>query len=171
MHMLSYLCRMGFRISWKTVCVGLFGCDEIPVSLSHEEAVDYLYGLLETVNNRTDDIVTLICETDDRERFDKCLKALADKDGADLLLQKRKWRAGLLGALLDGIDSRPLWGLPEITEFWATVGNKACGPCAFPENREDLYQFFSEESYRSILEKNRDFLKKETAEIIRAEEN
>ena len=117
MNKLYVLKNMGFKISWKLIAIGLLGNDEIPPSITQLNAVEYLDGLLTDINEQTDDIITLICEKDNLTEFDKVLKELTRKDAADIVIQKRKWRACLLKILIDNINKNCTQGLLELMSF------------------------------------------------------
>ena len=82
MNKLFVLKNMGFKISWKLIAVGLFGCDEIEPIVTHFDVIDYLDCLLTTVNEQSNDAVELFCEKDDIIKFDVVLKKFASKDTA-----------------------------------------------------------------------------------------
>ena len=62
MNKLDALEKLGFKISWKLVCLGLFGDAEIPPVLTRGEVIAYLTDSLIDVGGQIDDIVRLICE-------------------------------------------------------------------------------------------------------------
>ena len=69
MNKLIILENIGFKISWKLISIGLFGDVEIPISLTHDDVLDYLNGLLTDINEQTDNIIALICEKDNYTKF------------------------------------------------------------------------------------------------------
>lgn len=169
---LYVLKNMGFKISWKLIEMGLLGIDEIPPSIVHLDVVEYLDGLLTGINGQTDDIITLICERDDSTRFNILLKELASKDSADVVVQKRKWRACLLKSLIDNIDGDCLQGLLELMEFWVSMGRPSDCPQTFPssDKKELVQEYFTQASYESNLSRNREWLDKEILSIVKLEE-
>ena len=80
MNKLIILENIGFKISWKLISIGLFGDVEIPISLTHDDVLDYLNGLLTDINEQTDNIIALICEKDNYTKFNILLQELASKD-------------------------------------------------------------------------------------------
>ena len=96
MNKLCVLKKIGFKISWNLIAIGLYGNGEIPPSITHLDVVDYFDGLLTDIDEQTDNIITLICEKEDCTKFDRLLKELASEDDSNIAIQKRKWRAYLL---------------------------------------------------------------------------
>ena len=170
MNILTLFKDMGFKIPWKLVSIGLYGHDEIPVSLTYDDVFEYLYSLLNYVDEHTNDAVALFCQKDDLLKFDILLKELAHKDGSDVSIQKRKWIVALLKKTLDNISSDCLQGMLELMDFWITMLDTPdyC-PQAFPTNYADVQAYFTETSYHYVLDKNVEWLNNETLKILKLE--
>ena len=170
MNKLKTLKSLGFQIPWKLMSIGLYGLCEIPALLTRDELLDYLDSLLEHMDEQTDNIVSLICESDNYMKFDKLLKKFAENDESDVEIQKRKWRVYLLKTLLDHISQDSLQGLLELMEFWMSMGNPKDSPHMFPEGDSAAVQrYFTESTYHFLVHRNRDWLNKEISEIIALE--
>lgn len=171
MNKLNVLKNMGFEISWKLIDIGLFGDNEIPALLTHNDVVEYLDSLLTNINEQTDNIIALICEKDDYMEFDRYLKKFVSEDNSDTVIQKRKWRAYLLKTLINNISEDCLQGLLELMEFWISMGRPDDCPQIFPssDNKESMQDYFTQPSYSFIVDKNRAWLSKEIAAIIKLE--
>lgn len=172
MNKLSFLKNMGFKISWKLINIGLFGDDEIPVSLTYNDVLEYLDSLLTDINEQTDNIIALICEKDDGAKFDRFLKELANEDDSNIAIQKRKWRAYLLKKLIDNISEDCLQGLLELIEFWISMGRPDDCPQTFPssDNKESVQDYFTQASYEFNVNKNREWLNQEILSIVKLED-
>lgn len=168
MNKLFDLKKMGFKISWNLIAMGVYGNDEIPPTITHIDVIDYLDSLLIDINEQTDNIISLVCEKDDCVKFDRLLKKLADEDSANIAVQKRKWRACLLKNLIDNISKDYLQGLLEFLTFWASMGMPNDCPQKIPsENDEkEIQEYFTKESYKLILDENRMWLNYEIKNII-----
>ena len=171
MNKLDALEKLGFKISCKLVCLGLFGDAGIPPVLTRGEVIAYLTDSLIDVGGQIDDIVRLICEENDSAKFDARLRQLADGDSADTALQKRKWRAYLLKNTLDNMSGDCLRGLLELMEFWMSMGKPDDCPMIFPDraDKESVQSYFTKEAYELQVMKNRGWLEEEISGIIRLE--
>ena len=73
MNKLCLLKELGFKIPWILIAIGLYG-DFGNVSLiTRVDVVNYLEDLLTCVDEQTDKVVTLICEKENWEKFDRIL--------------------------------------------------------------------------------------------------
>ena len=172
MNILTLFKDMGFKIPWKLVSIGLYGHDEIPVSLTYDDVFEYLYSMLNYVDEHTNDAVALFCQKDDLLKFDILLKELAHKDGSDVSIQKRKWIVALLKKTLDNISSDCLQGMLELMDFWITMLDTPdyC-PQTFPNDRDNkaIQEYFTEASYAYNININRNWLSEEVSSILRLE--
>ena len=168
MNKLMLISNIGFKVSWKLIYVGLYGYEEIPTVITRNDVIEYLDSLLISENDQTDDIITLIYE-EDLERFDKLLKKFALNDFSNIVLQKCKWRAFLLKELLNSISHDCLQGLLELMEFWISMGYSDSCPQYIPNNASETKNYFTQEVYESMLNKNHAWLDKEILDIINLE--
>lgn len=171
MNNLYVINNMGFKISWKLISIGLYGNDEIPVSLTYDDVLNYLDSLLTDIDEQTDNIIALVCEKEDSTKFDMLLKDLANKDKSNIAVEKRKWRACLLKNLIDNIKEDCLQGLLELIDFWVSMGNPDDYPQTFPssDNNKSVQDYFTQASYEFNLNKNREWLNEEIQSIIKLE--
>ena len=174
MNKIKCLENMGFKIPWKLIEIGLFGADEIPVVLSHDDVWDYLYDLLTDSNDQTEKVIALICERstpEDWEDFDELIKEYSSDEQSDEIIQKRKWRAYLLKSLTDTANEDSLQGMLALMEFWNAMGMPTTCPFAFPASadRKCLSKYFSKSSYKKCLENNKKWLGEEITEIVLSE--
>lgn len=172
MNKLTAIKNMGFTTPWKLINIGLHGADEIPVALTRDEVTDYLDGSLTEVNEQTDDIISLLCETDNETKFNALLDQLANRDPSDPMIQKRKWRAYMLKTLIDNISTDPLQAIIELMEFWVSMGIPDDCPQPFPDegDKTAIQEYFTEASAEYLLNRNRLWLKEEIASIKNAED-
>lgn len=171
MNKLLVLKKMGFKISWNLIVIGLYGHDEIPPLITRLDIVNYLDSMLTDVDEQTDNMIALICEKDDNTKFDKLLEEFASRDNSNIDIQKRKWRAYLLKNLIDNISEDSLQGLLELMDFWVSMGIQPNCPQAFPNsnNKESIQEYFTQASYEFYLNKNREWLDEEIQNVIKLE--
>ena len=162
---------MGFKISWKLIVIGLYGKGEIPPLITRFDVVDYFDGLLNDIDEQTDNIIALICEKEDSKNFDRLLEELANKDDSSIAVQKRKWRVCLLKNILDNVKEDCLQGLLELMEFWVSMGEPKDCPQTFPngDDKKSIQEFFTPESYEVYLNKNREWINQEIKCIVMLE--
>ncbi len=170
MNKLFVLKKMGFKISWNLISIGLYGKDEILPSITHLDVIDYLDSLLTDIDEQTDNIIALICEKEDYTKFDVLLKKLSSEDNSNIAVEKRKWRAYLLKNLIDNINEDCLQGLLELMDFWVSMGNPDDCPQTFPSSdNKSVQDYFTQASYEFNLNKNREWLNEEIQSIIKLE--
>lgn len=171
MNKLCVLKNLGFKISWSLIAIGLYGDCEIPPLITRLDIVDYLDGLLTDIDENTDNIITLVCEKEDNIKFDRLLKKLASEDDSNISTQKHKWRVYLLKELIDNIAEDSLQGLLALMEFWVLMGKPDNCPQKFPssDSKESIQEFFTQESYKFYLSKNREWLNEEIMRIVKSE--
>lgn len=172
MNKLCALEKMGFKISWNLIAIGLFGDDEIPPLITRSNVVEYLDSLLIGISEQTDNIIALICEEENPAKFDSVLRKLASEDASDIAIQKRKWRACLLKNLIDNINQDYLQGLLELVEFWVSMGKPDDCPQTFPnsDNKKSVQDYFTQASYEFCVGKNRRWLDEEVLSIVKLED-
>lgn len=170
MNNLYIINSMGFKISWKLISIGLYGNDEIPVSLTYDDVLKYLDSLLTDIDEQTDNIIALVCEKEDSTKFDKLLKDLANNDKSNIVIEKRKWRACLLKKLIDNINEDCLQGLLELMDFWVSMGKPDNCPQTFPStDNKSVQDYFTQASYEFNLNKNLEWLNEEIQIIVKLE--
>ena len=169
MNKLYVLKKIGFKISWNLIAIGLYGNGEIPPSITHLDVVDYLDGLLTGIDEQATNIIALICEKEDYTKFNRLLKELASEDNSNIAIQKRKWRVCLLKDLVDNINKDSLQGLLELMEFWVSMGKPDNCPQTFPnsDNKKSIQEYFTQASYEFNLNKNREWLNEEIQSIVK----
>ena len=160
---------MGFHISWKLIRMGLKGWNSVLPILDRKDVIDYLYDILDCLDDRTEDAIALICEKDDPEGFDQLLDEMAEKDNSDFELQQKKWQICLLYQVLNSMKKDILYGLLELMEFWASMGFPEDAPRSFPSPEETNDAFFTEESKNRIVNENRKWADAQRKKIIQME--
>ena len=162
---------MGFSITWKLILVGLFGRDQISALLTCEEMFDYLDEKLNVIDEKTDDIILVICERDDIIRAKTVVQKLAKKEHSELSLQIRKWRAYILKDTLDNLNSDFLQAILQLMNFWVLMGMPKDCPQEFPlqNNKLSKKEYFTRKMLEIIISQNTEWLKNEVDDIINIE--
>ena len=84
MNRLYLIKKIGFKVTWKLISVGLYGNREIPVLISRKDITLFLNELLMNNNACADDIIALLCEENYPTDFDVLLHKYASIDKSEL---------------------------------------------------------------------------------------
>lgn len=171
MNPLQNMEKLGFKITWKLIQIGLHGTKTISPLWRFDELFEYLCNVLNEINEQTDKVVSLVCEWNDVSEVNRLLKKFAKADPSMEKIQIRKCRAYLLKTLLDNLNSDCLQGLLELMEFWTSIGISQDCPHEFPSNAKssNLQNYFTPSNYNNLVLKNRIWLKQEIDSIILSE--
>ena len=164
MNKLNEIADLGLRITWRLITIGLYGESYIKKQLSKEDIFEYLYDLLDIETDETDNIIKLICEKENDSKIDKFMHTFAEKEQTDLTIQLRKWRVYLLKKMLDNINQNCLRGLLELIEFWTAFEIPEESPHTDPKPG-NLKEYFTQDVFNSLLEKNKQWAKDEIERI------
>ena len=115
---LDGLRRRGVAVGWGTLLVGLHGFGWVDRQVSAANAIAIALDALE--QNPDDDLVlTLAClRENETEDVVGALERLAEREGAEYELERRKWRLLLLEEHMEALPANPLYGLLSLDEFW-----------------------------------------------------
>lgn len=172
MNKLIVIKKMKFKITWKFIAIGLYGLNEIPPILTYDELFEYLDMLLnEAPNEKTDKIISLFCEQNDKQKVDKILRKFVVEDNSDNVIQLRKWKAFILKRLLDDSPCDVLEGLIALMDFWVSMGQPEDCPHFFPADNDklEIEKYFTQYTYDLLLKKNRVWLNKECSCLVESE--
>lgn len=173
MNKLKLIEKMGFKITWKLIYIGLYGASKIPVQLNCAELFDYLIDRLNDNDEWVDEIVLLICEKEDKTKILSLISQFAKNEKSDNILQERKWRAFMLNNILSNICDDCLQGLLQLMEFWYLNSSYNDIPLDIPDSRDvnSIKNYFTESMYKKQIVKNKNWLNKEIVLIINEERN
>lgn len=158
MNKINEIIKMGFKITWRVIVIGLLGESYILPQLSRDDVFEYLDNLLIVETVETDKIITLISERDDLIKSNELIACFARIEDSDLELQLRKWRAFLLQRILDNVKDDFMQGLLALTEFWVSVGMPSDGPHEFPNRHNVSTGYFTKETFVRLRNKNERWL-------------
>lgn len=136
MNKLNSIEKLGLCVTWKLIDIDLCGTFQIPPQLSKDDLLDYLYNKLNVIDENTDDIISVVCESDDFDKCKKIVNSLATKDMSDSSLQFRKWRVLLLQNLINEISADYFQGILQLMEFWTIIGIPKNSPNVFPQKKK-----------------------------------
>ena len=125
---LGRLRRRSVAVGWGTLLVGLHGFGWVDRQVSAANAIAVALDVLE--QNPDDELVlALACLWDsETEEVVGALERLAEREGVDYELERRKWRLLLLEERIDALPAEPRHGLLDLDEFWGVIGYPENGP-------------------------------------------
>lgn len=173
MNKLKLIEKMGFKITWKLIYIGLYGTPKIPVQLNCAELFDYLIDRLNDNDEWVDEIVLLICEKEDKTKIQSLISQFAKNEKSDNILQERKWRAFKLKNILNNMCDDCLQGLLQLMEFWVLDASCKDIPFDIPNSRDEdsIKNYFTKSMYKKQIVKNKNWLNKEINLIISEEKH
>lgn len=171
MNVLDRFGEMGLKVTWKLIALGLHGIGDMPALLTRGEVCDYLVDRLVIGHNHTDSIIDLLCENGDCCKFDELLSSYALEDKSLNSIQLRKWKVYVLGAILSTDYYDYLQGLLALMEFWTIIADPEDCPHELPDNVTVLVNdFFTDTTFKTLLEKNAHWLENEVTCIAQLEQ-
>jgi hypothetical protein len=125
---LGRLRMRGIVVGWGTLLVGLHGFGWVDRQVSAANAIAVALDTLE--QNPDDDLVLALACLRESETGEVvgALERLAEREGADYELERRKWRLLLLEERIEALPADPLHGLLDLDEFWGVLGYPEDGP-------------------------------------------
>ena len=111
MNKLFEIEKLGLRITWKLIWLGLNGKDDMAEQLRKEDALEYLNEKLGYSEHYIDEMIFILCNCEDAERTDQYLKRLAERENTSEIIQYRKWQVYLLERILAQPKDDSLQGL------------------------------------------------------------
>ena len=163
---------MGFKVTWKLINVGLRCNNSFQSFLFYDEMFDYLNYCLGRNEEQIDNIISLLCEKENRQNIAHLLTDFAESDHSCELIQYRKWKACTLMKILDKEHYDFLQGILELLEFWNTYDCTKKIPIDFPSQSANINQeYFTEIHYEKLINQSSHWLKEEVQNITHLECN
>ena len=161
---LDAIADLGLPVGWDVVRAGWAGPGEEGRQLTAADVADYACRQLDQPGDAQD--VTSLCITTDAEEIGAALARLAPAVSDRAI---RTWRAFLLTRLLAGLPESPIAGLSELTSFWSALGFPAGMPHVVQGRGNDIspVDYYTEQNYRQIIDRHRDWLSAEIARLAR----
>lgn len=168
MNLINELKSFGFQINWTLLSIGYHGYSFIPVLLKKQSLRDYALEILETMNANYELVAQIASVSDGDYEFDENLNKLVRRENVDFNLQVRKWRALLLNHQIKELPQDCFEALISLTEFWVSLGLPDDCPHII-QGRNNSYspqEYYTNNTYKLVLEKNVKWLKHEISTII-----
>lgn len=152
--------QLGLPITWRLLSIAIYDG-----YLQREAAVDYAIEQLESGNEQME--VCELASTHPSEKDDICalLKRLVAQENTNHELEWRKLRAALVNEALKEKKENCVDGLVCLTELWIGLGCPSDSPHIIQgqNNSIEPKDYYSDQNYDLLYEKNTEWLKKELA--------
>ena len=158
----------GVAVGWGTLLVGLRGFGWVDRQAS---AANVLAIALNALARDPDDewVLALAC-LQENETADvvRALERLAEREGADCELERRKWRLLLLEERMETLPADPLRGLLDLGEFWSILDHPGDGPSTAQITRSGVpaEEYYAQDNYEAELARHKRWMEQE-ARLIR----
>ena len=159
--------ELNFKITWKLLYRGILNNQ-----LTTEDIVEYAMKQLEKGDDRME-----ICELSglrDSEIDDilDILNDLANEENSQSEIEERKLRAAIVRNALNVKHDNCIDGLMELTELWVGLGYPKDYPHIFQgkDNNITPLDYYTDENYNYLYEKNRRWLEKEINFLVAHQE-
>ena len=114
---LEQLKQMGFKITWRLICIGLSGNDFYTPYIVIDDVLDYIKNNIYESNEHFEEFLTLLSNEYDIEILEKKLVEFAEKENTLNVFEFRKWRARNLSIRLTSEKSKEHF-YSNIYDFW-----------------------------------------------------
>ena len=147
--------------------VGLRGFGWVDRQVSSANAIAIA---LDALARDPDDVLVLALaclQENETEDVARALKGLAEREGADYGLERRKWRLLLLEERVETLPAAdPLHGLLALGEFWDTFDYPEDGPYPVPRGGEVLPADDTQDGYETEVARHERWMDRE-ARLLR----
>jgi hypothetical protein len=161
--------KIGFKINWSSLLIGLIGFEEMYGKISAKEIIDYVtLKISENPNVEDDDIWELIGLTfSEKERLIEILNKLSKKEKSNIETEKRKIIVILLKNIIETKNDNYLDGIINLIEFWSSFNFPVNSPFIVQGKNNDIKpeEYYSEKNYNKMLNNHYKWIEKEIIEL------
>ena len=167
---LGRLRRRGIAVGWGTLLVGLHGFGWVDRQVSAANAIAIA---LDALAQHPDDggVLALAClRENETADVAGALEKLAEREGADHELERRKWRLLLLDERMEALPDDPLHGLLDLGEFWGMFGHPEDGPYTV-QHRSGVppERYYTQENYEAEVARHKRWIEREATLLRQAD--
>jgi hypothetical protein len=150
-------------LDWTILLVGWQGFGPYRSLVTPFDIAQFALERLENEQEPSLDVIELATTDAGADEMGNRLGRMASPDRADHEAAKRKWIAVLLDDKLQSLPSDPLYGLLELTEFWADLGFPSYSPHQVQGkgNATIPQDYYTETNFRKVLDENRRWINTE----------
>lgn len=162
--LLFSVCMRRFSPNWTTVLAGWRGLGRRRDLVTPSDINQVALEKLSTTPDPSRSLVRLASVSEaDSDQIDALLSSLASQEQTDHNAEVRKWIVCLLEKQLQELPADPLYGLLQLTEFWADLDFPNYSPHQIQGKGNELspQDYYTEENYQRAIMRHRDWIKNE----------
>ena len=167
---LGRLRNRGVPVGWGTLLVGLHGFGWVDRQVSAANAISLALDAL--VCGPDDNPLLALACLQENETGDvvEALEGLAEREGADYDLERRKWRLLLLEERIEALSADPFYGLLGLDEFWGMLGHPEEAPHVV-QARSGIppEEYYTKENYEAEITRHARWMEKEARLLKQAD--
>lgn len=147
-------------LDWTILLVGWQGVGFNRSLVTPSDIAQFAQEKLEIWHEDSRDIIELATADAGADDIRARLSRLASSDRADHEAAKRKWIAVLLDEKLQSLPNDPLYGLLELTEFWADLGFPSYSPHQVQGKGNVIgpQDYYTEANFRKVVDENKNWI-------------
>jgi hypothetical protein len=168
MNYLNELRDTGLEVNWRTLLIGLEGPGKYRPLITLDDVQSFADELLATSTDPPESAVAIVVAlSEDPTEAHATLRKLAEEEKSEPSLELRKWRLVLLRHTIVELPEDPVYGLLALTDFWERFDLSSDSPHVIQGRGNQLAppDYFTEENYRHLLQKHRDWISMEATAL------
>jgi hypothetical protein len=161
--------KVGFKITWKLINIGFSENGTFKDMLDVNDILDYARNMLGE-GTLDEHVLELASEySDSIDNIKDILNELSEDESSDYELEYRKWRVMYLSQNLIFNEKNFVNGLMELNDLWIFLDYPEDSPHIFQGRNNEItpQQYYTEENYKKLYEKNLLWLNNEIKDICK----
>jgi uncharacterized protein DUF2247 len=160
--------RRRFQANWTSLLIGWHGFGRLRRLVTISDIRQFALEKLEFAPQPDRNLIELATISEANEdAVEPCLERLASADLNDREIEVHKWVICLLEKQLLELPNDPIYGLLELTEFWAALDFPDYSPHQVQGkgNTVNPGEYYSQENYARAVEQHRNWIEQESLKL------
>ncbi len=162
---LKKISKMGFRITWNLINVGLKQYDSLQQQINYEDVFDYIKEVICLGKEIEEKFLAVLIHEGDIQETKKAIENNRVGENTSEKFEMRKWRALELNELLTNNKEHPSLLVTRLYDFWLSF---AFLDDSFKMHPKESVDFLSR-SNRDVINYHIEWLKNEISDILSTE--
>lgn len=157
-----------FQVSWTTLLAGWRGLGQLGRLVTTPDIAQFALEQLESTPGGNPALAELATASEaETGQVDRYLVQLASAAKKDYQTEVRKWTIILLEKQLEELPNDPLYGLLQLTEFWAALDFPDYSPHEVQGKGNGLSpsEYYSQENYAKAVEEHKRWIEQESLNL------